>query len=107
MIGTHLALASVHRRGGLRRPVGESGAVARGVKNLSSTGGPGMRGGLARKSPYPLFQDEDIEIDDGRHEDLQDEDIEDDDDLNPGEIDDQARFDETDLDEPGRTELHR
>jgi hypothetical protein len=66
-----------------------------------------MSGAPERKSPFPLFQDEDIEIDDGRHEDLQDEDVEDDDDVNPGEIDDLAGFDETDLEEQGRTELHR
>jgi hypothetical protein len=64
-----------------------------------------MSGGPARRSPYRLFQDEDIEIDDGRHEDLQDEDIEDD--VNPLEIDDRARVDDTDLEEQGRTELHR
>ncbi len=66
-----------------------------------------MSGGPARKSPYPLFQDEDIEIDDGRHEDPQDEDIEDDDDLNPREIDNRASFDEKHLEEQGRTALHR
>jgi hypothetical protein len=64
-----------------------------------------MSGGPARRSPYPLFQDEDIEIDDGRQEDLQDEDIEDD--VNPLEIDDRASVDETDLEEQGRTQLHR
>lgn len=66
-----------------------------------------MSDGPARKSPYPLFQDEDIEIDNGRHEDLQDENIEDDDDLPPREIDDRASFDETDLEGQGRAQLHR
>ena len=66
-----------------------------------------MSGGAARKSPYPLFQDEDIEIDDGRHEDPQDEDIEDDDDLNPREGDAGVPSDEDDLEGEEAAGPHR
>jgi hypothetical protein len=54
-----------------------------------------MRGGPARKPSHPLFQDEVLDIDDGR--DLQDEDIDDDDDLNPLEDDDRLWSGEDDL----------
>jgi hypothetical protein len=54
-----------------------------------------MRGGPARKPPHPLFQDEDVDIEDGR--DRQDEYIEDDDDLNPREGNEGVPSDEDDL----------
>jgi len=63
-----------------------------------------MRRGPARKPPHPLFQDEDIEIEDGG--DRQDEYI-DDDDLNPREGDEDVPSDEDDLEEEEAAGPHR
>ena len=65
-----------------------------------------MSGGPVRKPAHPLFQDEVIDIDDGRA--LQGEDIdEDDDDLNPREDDERARSDEDDLEGEEAAGSHR
>jgi len=66
---------------------------------------PSMRRGPARKPPHPLFQDEDIEIEDGG--DRQDEYIDDDDDLNPREGDEDVPSDEDDLEEEEAAGPHR
>ncbi|PYM50088.1 MAG: hypothetical protein DME16_07455 [Candidatus Rokuibacteriota bacterium] len=63
-----------------------------------------MRRGPTRKPPHPLFQDEDIEIEDGG--DRQDEYI-DDDDLNPREGDEDVPSDEDDLEEEEAAGPHR
>jgi len=63
-----------------------------------------MSGGPARKA-HPLFQDEDIEIEDGG--DRQDEYIDDDDDLNPREGDEDVPSDEDDLEEEEAAGPHR
>ena len=63
-----------------------------------------MRRGPSRKPPHPLFQDEDIEIEDGG--DRQDEYI-DDDDLNPREGDEDVPSDEDDLEEEEAAGPHR
>jgi len=65
-----------------------------------------MSGGPARKPPHPLFQDEDVDIEDGL--DRQDENIEDDDDdLNPREGDVDVPSDEDDLEGEEAAEPHR
>jgi hypothetical protein len=67
---------------------------------------PSMSGGPVRKPLHPLFQDEVIDIDDGRA--LQGEDIDDDDDdLNPREDDERVRSDEDDLEGEEATGSHR
>jgi hypothetical protein len=66
---------------------------------------PSMRRGPTRKPPHPLFQDEDIEIEDGG--DRQDEYIDDDDDLNPREGDEDVPSDEDDLEGEEAAEPHR
>ena len=65
-----------------------------------------MSGGPARKPPHPLFQDEDVDIEDGL--DRQDENIvDDDDDLNPREGDEDVPSDEDDLEGEEAAEPHR
>ena len=64
-----------------------------------------MRRGPTRKPPHPLFQDEDIEIEDGV--DRQDEYIDVDDDLNPREGDEDVPSDEDDLEGEEAAEPHR
>ena len=65
-----------------------------------------MSRGLTRKPPHPLFQDEDIDIEDGG--DRQDESIEDDDDdLNPREGDEDVPSDEDDLEGEEAAGPHR
>jgi hypothetical protein len=64
-----------------------------------------MSGGLTRRPAHPLFQDEDIDIDDGRNG--QDENIEDDDDdLSPRE-DDEGVPSEDDLEGEEAAGPHR
>jgi hypothetical protein len=65
-----------------------------------------MSGGLTRRPPHPLFQDEDIDIQDPRNG--QDENIEDDDDdLNPREGDEGVPFEDDDLEGEEAAGPHR